>query len=195
MSECRQYSRSIRLFVSGDLDEAPSDRLRAHLTECEDCAVAVARYREDRRLLARYARIVRSEIDPIAGEDWWEEIRGRVGNLDAASARVRRLSGARTWAMAAGLLVAAVIGFGIADLSMRPRVVPSDSSPGPSFVYPGGFGSEPVSYPIQNFSRPFVPQGFELDVDETPSTSAPDGQPGPRPRVRLLAPPPRSENY
>ena len=195
MSECRQYSRSIRLFVSGDLDETRSDRLRAHLAECEDCAVAVARYREDRRLLSRYARIVQSEIDPIAGEDWWDEIRGRVGNLNAAPSRVRRLSGTRTWAMAAGLLVAAAIGFGVADVSMRRRVTPSDGSRGPSVVYPSGFGSEPVSYPIQNFSRPFMQQGFELDLDETPNAAPPDGQPGPRLRPRLFAPPPRSENY
>jgi putative zinc finger protein len=199
MAECRPYSRWIPLFVSGDLDESRSDRLRAHLAECEDCAVLAARYREDRRELARYARLVRSESDLVAGEDWWNEIRPRVGEIGAPETRVRRIGAARTWSIAAGLLVAAGLGFWIADRSLTPRPVPTDGRPYGERLVPVGGGldavSEDVTYPIRNFSQPFVGPGLEPDVDSAPGDGSDPASAAPRPRVRVLVPAPRGQNY
>ncbi len=198
MPACRNYLGWITLFAGGDLSDRKAGRLRAHLAECEQCAEALSQFRADRRELRLYGRATRDTVG-VADEDWWTDVVRRLDEDGPESRRrpiapVRRISGARAFSLAAGLLIAVFVGFRAADVYLSEGAGAEDSALLEDSAKTGvpifHVGSERVAYPILNFSHSTPSIGIEPDVDEEsktmhlPGLAAPTDGPTPSPRAR-----------
>ncbi|MCA2214469.1 anti-sigma factor family protein [Jidongwangia harbinensis] len=123
-------------YLLGGLDEADTDRLDAHLRDCDDCRTELDRLAAVPELLKRLPEAQRAAgavttaapVIAIGTRPSAERIEGLLRKMRAERSRSRRIAGVRWLAAAAVVMIAAVIGFGVvtADRGGRqPQVLPS----------------------------------------------------------------------
>jgi hypothetical protein len=121
-------------YLLGGLDDADTDRLDAHLLDCDRCRVELDRLAPVPELLQRLPQAARGAgsagsvaIGPTMRPSP-ERIEGLLAKMRAERSRDRRLARVRWLAAAAVVVIAAVIGFGVVtgDRSRpTPQVLPS----------------------------------------------------------------------
>ncbi|GLY98118.1 zf-HC2 domain-containing protein [Actinoplanes sp. NBRC 103695] len=135
-SEHDELRRLLGGYLLGGLDEADTDRLDAHLRDCDDCRGELDILAPVPELLQRLPETVRANGGPSAAGPALaigtrpspERIEGLLRRMRAEKSRTQRLARVRWLAAAAVVLVAVAIGFGVitADRGQRqPQVLPS----------------------------------------------------------------------
>jgi anti-sigma factor RsiW len=125
-------------YLLGGLDEVDTDRLDAHLRDCDECRTELDRLAavpellkrlpETQRATAGSAAMVAPPVIAIGTRPSPERIETLLAKMRAERSRNRRIAGIRWLAAAAVVLVAAAIGFGVitADRGGRqPEALPS----------------------------------------------------------------------
>ena len=121
-------------YVLGGLDDADTERLDAHLRDCDDCRAELDMLAAVPELLQRLPEAQRAvgttaaPVLAIGTRPSAEQIEGLLRRMRAERSRERRMARVRWLAAAAVVLVAAAIGFGVitADRGgVRPQVLPS----------------------------------------------------------------------
>jgi anti-sigma factor RsiW len=122
-------------YLLGGLDEVDTDRLDAHLRDCDECRTELDRLAAVPELLKRLPEAQRAAgvatappVIAIGTRPSAERIEGLLRKMRAERSRSRRIAGVRWLAAAAVVLIAAVIGFGVvtADRGERkPEALPS----------------------------------------------------------------------
>jgi anti-sigma factor RsiW len=123
-------------YLLGGLDEVDTDRLDAHLRDCDECRLELERLAAVPELLQRLPDVQRADGGavatapalPIGTRPTPERIESLLGKMRAERSRDQRIARVRWLAAAAIVLVAAAIGFGVvtADRGERqPLVLPS----------------------------------------------------------------------
>ena len=121
-------------YLLGGLDEPDTDRLDAHLRDCDECRDELELLSPVPELLRRLPDAQRSSGSPaqplvsMSARPSAENIEGLLRRMRAERRRDRRTAGVRWLAAAAVVLIAAVIGFGVIQNSRQtspPEAVPS----------------------------------------------------------------------
>ena len=122
-------------YLLGGLDEVDTDRLDAHLRDCDECRTELDRLAPVPELLQRLPEAQRADggvttapVLPIGTRPSAERIEGLLSRMRTERSRDRRIARVRWLAAAAIVLVAAAIGFGVitADRGDRqPQALPS----------------------------------------------------------------------
>ena len=121
-------------YLLGGLDEVDTDRLDAHLRDCDDCRAELDMLAAVPELLQRLPEAQRAggatatPVLAIGTRPSAERIESLLRKMRAERSRERRMARVRWLAAAAVVLVAAAIGFGVitADRGDRqPQVLPS----------------------------------------------------------------------
>ena len=121
-------------YLLGGLDEADTDRLDAHLRDCDDCRAELDMLAAVPELLQRLPEAQRAgngtatPVLAIGTRPSPERIESLLAKMRAERSRERRIARVRWLAAAAVVLVAAAIGFGVitADRGdVQPSVLPS----------------------------------------------------------------------
>lgn len=122
-------------YLLGGLDDVDTDRLDAHLRDCDECRLELERLAAVPELLQRLPEAQRADggvltapVMPIGTRPSPERIEGLLSRMRAERSRDTRIARVRWLAAAAIVLVAAAIGFGVvtADRGERqPQVLPS----------------------------------------------------------------------
>jgi putative zinc finger protein len=121
-------------YLLGGLDEADTDRLDAHLRDCEECRTELERLAPIPELLRSLpeTQAANAATGPIllavAAKPSLERIEGLLRKMRAERSRDRRLARVRWLAAAAVVLVAAAVGFGVLTShrgTPQPHVLPS----------------------------------------------------------------------
>jgi hypothetical protein len=106
-------------YLLGALDEADTDRLDAHLSDCDECRTELERLAPIPELLQRLPETqwANAGTGPIllavAAKPSPERVESLLRKMRAERSRDRRLAGARWLAAAAVVLIAAAVGFGV----------------------------------------------------------------------------------
>lgn len=135
-SEHDELRRLLGGYLLGGLDEVDTDRLDAHLRDCDDCRGELDILAPVPELLQRLPETVRANGGPAAAGPALaigtrpspERIEGLLRRMRAEKSRTQRIARVRWLAAAAVVLVAVAIGFGVitADRGQRqPQVLPS----------------------------------------------------------------------
>ena len=136
-SDHDELRRLLGGYLLGGLDEADTDRLDAHLRDCDDCRGELDILAPVPELLQRLPETVRANggteaAGPalaIGTRPSQERIEGLLRRMRAEKSRTQRLARVRWLAAAAVVLVAVAVGFGVitADRGRRqpPQVLPS----------------------------------------------------------------------
>ncbi len=125
-------------YLLGGLDEADTDRLDAHLLDCDECRDELDRLSPVPELLRRLPDAQRAAGDdaqpPISmsARPSAENIEGLLGRMRAERSRENRRARVRWLAAAAVVLVAAAIGFGVLRGDRQAR--PPQALPSPELV-------------------------------------------------------------
>jgi putative zinc finger protein len=120
-------------YLLGGLDEVDTDRLDAHLRDCDECRDELARLAGVPELLQRLPDAQRAAgggaqpLVSLSARPTPENIEGLLHRMRAARSAQARTARVRWLAAAAVVLVAAAIGFG---------VIRDNREPGPSQVLP-----------------------------------------------------------
>ncbi|MBM2618105.1 zf-HC2 domain-containing protein [Actinoplanes sp. LDG1-06] len=121
-------------YLLGGLDEADTDRLDAHLRDCDRCRDELDRLAAVPELLRRLPEAHREEpgvaFSPVSmsAKPSQENIDGLLRRMRAEQSRQSRVAGVRWLAAAAVVLVAVAIGFGVLRGNREnrpPQVLPS----------------------------------------------------------------------
>jgi hypothetical protein len=120
-------------YLLGGLDEADTDRLDAHLRDCDECRDELERLAPVPELLQRLPEAQRSDADgpvllAVAAKPSAERIEDLLRKMRAERSRDRRLARVRWLAAAAVVLIAAAVGFGVLTANrggQQPQVLPS----------------------------------------------------------------------
>ena len=123
-------------YLLGGLDEVDTDRLDAHLRDCDDCRAELDMLAPVPELLKRLPAAQRADGEPGAGpvlpigtRPSAERIERLLSKMRAERNRERRVARVRWLAAAAVVLVAAAIGFGVITADRggvrQPTVLPS----------------------------------------------------------------------
>jgi len=121
-------------YLLGGLDEVDTDRLDAHLRDCDDCRAELDMLAPVPELLKRLPEAQRADGEAaapalaIGTRPSAERIESLLSKMRAERSRERRVARVRWLAAAAVVLVAAAIGFGVitADRgNVQPTVLPS----------------------------------------------------------------------
>jgi hypothetical protein len=132
--EHEEMHRLLGGYLLGGLDEADTDRLDAHLRDCEQCREELDRLAPVPELLRRLPEAQRPPGDSgrplinMAARPSAENIEGLLRRMRAERRQDRRTAGVRWLAAAAVVLVAAAIGFGVIRTNRDnppPQVLPS----------------------------------------------------------------------
>jgi anti-sigma factor RsiW len=135
-SDHDELRRLLGGYLLGGLDEADTDRLDAHLRDCDDCRGELDILSPVPELLQRLPETVRAnggleEAGPVLAigtRPSAERVEGLLRRMRAEKSRTQRLARVRWLAAAAVVLVAVAVGFGVitADRGQRqPQVLPS----------------------------------------------------------------------
>ena len=133
-AEHDELHRLLGGYLLGGLDEADTDRLDAHLRDCDDCRDELERLSPVpellRRLPAAHGPAGGRAQPPISmsARPSAENIEGLLRRMRAERSREHRMAGMRWLAAAAVVLVAAAIGFGVLRSNREtqpPSVLPS----------------------------------------------------------------------
>ena len=137
-------------YLLGGLDEVDTDRLDAHLRDCDECRAELDRLAPVPELLQRLPEAQRASgavttapALPIGTRPSPERIEGLLGKMRAERSRDRRIARVRWLAAAAIVLVAAAIGFGVINMDrgdQRPQVLPSPELVTAQFASAAGSG-------------------------------------------------------
>jgi hypothetical protein len=107
-------------YLLGGLDEVDTDRLDAHLRDCDECRTELDRLAPVPELLQRLPEaqranggVITAPVLPIGTRPTAERIEGLLSKMRAERSRDRRIARVRWLAAAAIVLVAAAIGFGV----------------------------------------------------------------------------------
>ena len=136
VDEHDELRRLLGGYLLGGLDEVDTDRLDAHLRDCDDCRTELDRLAAVPELLKRLPEAQRAAgtvttappVIAIGTRPSAERIEGLLHRMRAERSRSRRIASVRWLAAAAVVVIAAVIGFGAinADRGGRqPQVLPS----------------------------------------------------------------------
>jgi hypothetical protein len=130
-------------YLLGGLDEVDTDRLDAHLRDCDECRTELDRLAavpellqrlpETQRAAAENAATVAPPVIPIGTRPTPERIEALLGRMRAERARSRRIASIRWLAAAAVVLIAAAIGFGVITAD-RSTTRPPEALPSPELV-------------------------------------------------------------
>ena len=122
-------------YLLGGLDEVDTDRLDAHLRDCDECRLELERLAAVPELLQRLPEAQRADGGvltapalPIGTRPTPERIEGLLRKMRAERSRSQRIARVRWLAAAAIVLVAAAIGFGVVTAdrgARRPLVLAS----------------------------------------------------------------------
>jgi hypothetical protein len=134
-AEHEEMRRLLGGYLLGGLDEPDTDRLDAHLRDCDECRDELELLSPVPELLRRLPEAQRSSGSVVAkplvslsARPSAENIEGLLSRMRAERRKVRRTAGVRWLAAAAVVLIAAVIGFGVIQNSRQtstPEAVPS----------------------------------------------------------------------
>ncbi|MGX6604375.1 zf-HC2 domain-containing protein [Micromonosporaceae bacterium Da 78-11] len=133
-AEHDELRRLLGGYLLGGLDEAGTDRLDAHLRDCDECRDELDRLAAVPELLQRLPDARRGDGDAaqplvsLAARPTAENIEGLLGRMRAARTLQTRMARVRWLAAAAVVLVAAAIGFGVIRSGREtspPQVLPS----------------------------------------------------------------------
>ncbi|HEV8566129.1 MAG TPA: zf-HC2 domain-containing protein [Actinoplanes sp.] len=136
-------------YLLGGLDEADTDRLDAHLLDCDECRTELERLAPIPELLQRLPEAQRANgtAGPIAlamsAKPSPERIESLLRKMRAERSRENRVARIRWLAAAAVVLIAAAIGFGVltSDRGTRPpQALPSPQLVTARFVSAAGSG-------------------------------------------------------
>jgi hypothetical protein len=122
-------------YLLGGLDEADTDRLDAHLLDCDRCRQELDRLAPIPELLQRLPDAARTDGPgssgrvPLAARPSPDRIEGLLGKMRAERSRDRRLARVRWLAAAAVVLIAAIIGFGVVTSDRSNPPTPALPSP------------------------------------------------------------------
>ena len=124
-------------YLLGGLDEADTDRLDAHLRDCDECRLELERLAPVPELLRRLpeAQAAGGHGAPVlnlAARPTTERVERLMSRMRAERGRQRRIAGVRWLAAAAVVLIAAVIGFGV--ITSDRSGPPVQSLPSPQLV-------------------------------------------------------------
>jgi hypothetical protein len=125
-------------YLLGGLDEPDTDRLDAHLRDCDTCRDELDRLAQVPELLRRSPEAERSPggraqpLISMSARPSAENIEGLLGRLRAERRRESRRAGVRWLAAAAVVLVAAAIGFGV--IQTNRETTPTQVLPSPQLV-------------------------------------------------------------
>jgi hypothetical protein len=125
-------------YLLGGLDEPDTDRLDAHLRDCDDCREELDRLAPVPELLQRLPDAQRTDGDgaqppiSLSARPSPENIESLLGRMRAERRREDRKARVRWLAAAAVVLVAAVIGVGVIRSNQETR--PSQVLPSPQLV-------------------------------------------------------------
>ncbi|GGQ69273.1 anti-sigma factor family protein [Couchioplanes azureus] len=123
-------------YLLGGLDDADTDRLDAHLLDCDDCRAEVERLGSVPELLRSLQDSPPAAVAP--GErPSADRIASLLGRMRAERARQRRRSGIRWLAAAAVALVAGVSAGIVLDRDERPSPPPPQAAPSRPQATPG----------------------------------------------------------
>jgi hypothetical protein len=106
-------------YLLGGLDEADTDRLDAHLRDCDECRTELERLAPIPELLQRLPETQRANaatgpiLLAVAAKPSPERIESLLRKMRAERSRDRRLASVRWLAAAAVVLIAAAVGFGV----------------------------------------------------------------------------------
>lgn len=106
-------------YLLGGLDEADTDRLDAHLSDCDECRTELERLAPIPELLQRLPETQRANAGTgpillaVAAKPSPERVEGLLRKMRAERSRDRRLARVRWLAAAAVVLIAAAVGFGV----------------------------------------------------------------------------------
>jgi hypothetical protein len=134
-AEHEEMRRLLGGYLLGGLDEPDTDRLDAHLRDCDECRDELELLSPVPELLRRLPEAQRSSGSVVAkplvslsARPTAENIEGLLSRMRAERRKDRRTAGVRWLAAAAVVLIAAVIGFGVIQNSRQtslPEAVPS----------------------------------------------------------------------
>lgn len=137
-------------YVLGGLDEADTDRLDAHLRDCDDCRAELDMLAAVPELLQRLPEAQRANgggdatpVLAIGTRPSAERIESLLGKMRAERGRERRKTRVRWLAAAAVVLVAAAIGIGAINVDRggrQPQVLPSPELVTAQFAPSAGSG-------------------------------------------------------
>jgi hypothetical protein len=125
-------------YLLGGLDDADTDRLDAHLRDCDECRTELERLAPIPELLQRLPETQRANaaagpiLLAVAAKPSPERIEGLLRKMRAERSRDRRLARVRWLAAAAVVLIAAAVGFGV--LNSDRSTPPSPALPSPQLV-------------------------------------------------------------
>ena len=130
-------------YLLGGLDEVDTDRLDAHLRDCDECRTELDRLAavpellqrlpETQRAAAGSAATVAPPAIPIGTRPTPERIETLLSKMRAERSRNRRIAGIRWLAAAVVVLIAAAIGFGVITAD-RGTTRPPEALPSPELV-------------------------------------------------------------
>jgi anti-sigma factor RsiW len=121
-------------YLLGGLDDADTDRLDAHLRDCDECRAELDRLAPVPELLQRLPETQRANaasgpvLLTLAAKPSEERIEGLLRRMRAERSRDRRVARVRWLAAAAVVLIAAAVGFGVLNSDRGappPQVLPS----------------------------------------------------------------------
>lgn len=122
-------------YLLGGLDEADTDRVDAHLRDCDECRAELERLSPVPELLQRLPetqRVTEAGAAPLpltgSAKPTAERIEGLLRKMRAERSRDRRLARVRWLAAAAVVVIAAAVGLGVItnrDRNQTPQVLPS----------------------------------------------------------------------
>lgn len=137
-------------YVLGGLDEVDTDRLDAHLMDCDECRGELDMLAAVPELLQRLPETQRATdgagvapVLAIGTRPSSERIEGLLRKMRAERTRERRIARVRWLAAAAVVLVAAAIGFGVINVDRgdrQPQVLPSPALISAAFEPAAGSG-------------------------------------------------------
>jgi hypothetical protein len=135
-AEHEEMRRLLGGYLLGGLDEPDTDRLDAHLRDCDECRDELELLSPVPELLRRLPEAQRSSgseatarpLVNMSARPSAENIEGLLRRMRSERRKDRRTAGVRWLAAAAVVLIAAVIGFGVIQNSRQsspPEAVPS----------------------------------------------------------------------
>ena len=137
-AEHEEMRRLLGGYLLGGLDEPDTDRLDAHLRDCDECRDELDLLSPVPELLRRLPDAQRSSdsgaqpLVSMSARPSAENIEGLLSRMRAERRRDRRTAGVRWLAAAAVVLIAAVIGFGVIQNSRQTS--PPEALPSPQLI-------------------------------------------------------------
>ena len=125
-------------YLLGGLDDADTDRVDAHLRDCDECRTELARLAPIPELLRRLPETQRTDAAggpvqlAVATKPSPERIEGLLRKMRAERSRDRRLARVRWLAAAAVVVIAAAVGYGV--LTSDRSAPPPQALPSPQLV-------------------------------------------------------------